>query len=86
MIVITPITESTRFALGVNVILKSDFSMKVKGNTKRRIQMKKELAQGKKNTISSLNSREGTKGHINRVLDKGTRHNYQQQPIYVTAR
>ena len=48
MIVIRPITESTRFALGVNVILKSDFSMKVKGNTKRRIQMKKELAQGKK--------------------------------------
>ena len=76
MITITPITESTRFALGVNVILKSEFSMKVKGDTKRRTQLKKELAQGKKNTISSLNSQEGTKGNINRVLDKGRRHKY----------
>ena len=51
MIVITPITESTRFALGVNVILKSEFSMKVKGETERRTQIKKELAQGKKHYI-----------------------------------
>ena len=61
-------------------MLQSDFSVKVKDNTKRRRQMTKKLAQGE-DTIPSLNLQGGAKWHTNRVIDNGRRHKYQQTPI-----
>ena len=39
-------SENTRFILGVNVIFQSDFSNKVKGQTKRGTQMDKRTGTG----------------------------------------
>lgn len=41
------ITENTRLNLGVNMILQSDFSIKVKGQTKRGRQVDKRTGTGR---------------------------------------
>ena len=42
-----PLIESTKFVLGVNMILQSDFSIKVKGQTKRGRQVDKRTGTGR---------------------------------------